>query len=85
MLFSGFGIYFGLIFVFLRSRPTIDVPLGIMTPPFILLSLYNALFSVERSKLVLRSNCAKSEEVVPFLNLKVDDPVGIQPGLLSTT
>ena len=32
-LLSGSGIYFGLIFVFLRSCPTIDVPLGKITPP----------------------------------------------------
>ena len=35
----GFGTYFGLNFVFLRSRPTIDVPLGTTTPPFTLLNL----------------------------------------------
>jgi len=29
----GSGIYFGLILVFLRSSPTIDVPLGNITPP----------------------------------------------------
>ena len=36
---NGFGTYFGFTFVFLRSRPTIDVPRGTMTPPFILLNL----------------------------------------------
>ena len=30
----GSGTYFGLIFVFLRSLATIDVPLGTMTPPY---------------------------------------------------
>lgn len=29
----GSGTYFGLITVFLKSRPTIDVPLGTITPP----------------------------------------------------
>ena len=31
--FSGLGTYLGLIFVFLKSSPTIDVPRGRMTPP----------------------------------------------------
>ena len=29
----GSGIYFGLITVFLKSKPTIEVPRGTMTPP----------------------------------------------------
>ena len=29
----GFGTYNGLIFVFLKSKPTIDVPRGITHPP----------------------------------------------------
>ena len=37
----GLGTYFGLIFVFLKSNPTSDVPRGTMTPPLILLYLYN--------------------------------------------
>ena len=39
LAFVGEGTYFGLIFVFLRSNPTNDVPLGTITPPCILLSL----------------------------------------------
>ena len=35
----GFGTYFGFIFVFLKSSPTIDVPRGTITPPLILLNL----------------------------------------------
>ena len=35
----GFGPYFGLILVFLRSKPISDVPLGKITPPFTLLNL----------------------------------------------
>ena len=35
----GFGTYFGLILVFLRSKPISDVPLGKITPPFTLLNL----------------------------------------------
>ena len=31
--------YFGLIFVFLRSKPTNEVPRGMITPPLILLNL----------------------------------------------
>ena len=33
LLLLGSGMYFGLIFVFLRSAPIIDVPLGNITPP----------------------------------------------------
>ena len=35
----GFGTYLGRILVFLRSRPTIEVPLGTITPPLTLLNL----------------------------------------------
>ena len=35
----GFGTYNGLIFVFLKSKPTIEVPLGTTTPPWTLLNL----------------------------------------------
>ena len=38
-LSNGFGTYFGLTFVFLKSNPTIDVPRGTTTPPLILLNL----------------------------------------------
>ena len=41
----GFGTYFGLIFVFLKSSPTIEVPLGTITPPSVLLNLYKSLSS----------------------------------------
>ena len=50
----GFGTYFGLIFVFLRSRPTIEVPRGSITPPLTLLNLYKSLSSWERSKFEFR-------------------------------
>ena len=35
----GLGTYSGLILVFLKSNPTIEVPLGTTTPPFTLLNL----------------------------------------------
>ena len=35
----GLGTYFGLIFVFLKSSPTTEVPLGTITPPLTLLNL----------------------------------------------
>ena len=35
----GLGTYNGLILVFLKSNPTIDVPLGTTTPPLTLLNL----------------------------------------------
>ena len=47
----GFGTYFGLTLVFLRSKPTIEVPLGTTTPPFTLLNLYKILSSFVKSKL----------------------------------
>ena len=46
---------------------------------------YKALFSAARSKLVVRENEGKSEDVSPFLSLKLPDPSGIHPGRLSTT
>jgi len=64
-------MYLGIILVFLRSRPTSDVPLGMITPPLILLSLYSALLGLSRSKLLLTSNGGKSSEVVPDLSLYV--------------
>ena len=36
---NGFGTYFGRILVFLKSSPTMEVPLGTTTPPFTLLNL----------------------------------------------
>ena len=38
---SGCGINLGLIFVFLRSAPMIDVPLGNITPPSTELNICN--------------------------------------------
>ena len=49
----GLGTYFGLTLVFLKSRPTIEVPRGIIIPPLILLNLYRILSSCVRSKLEL--------------------------------
>ena len=51
----GFGIYLGLIFVFLKSNPTIDVPRGTMTPPSTELNLYKILFGSVKSKLLPKS------------------------------
>ena len=48
---SGFGIYFGRILVFLKSRPTMDVPLGMITPPLILLNFTRSFVSCVKSKL----------------------------------
>ena len=47
----GFGTYFGIIFVFLRSNPTIEVPRGTITPPSTELNLCNILPLVFKSKL----------------------------------
>ena len=48
----GFGIYLGLIFDFLKSNPTIDVPRGTTTPPSTELNLYKILFGSVKSKLL---------------------------------
>ena len=47
----GLGTYSGLILVFLKSNPTIDVPLGTTIPPLTLLNLYKILSSCVKSKL----------------------------------
>ena len=54
----GLGTYFGLIFVFLKSKPTSDVPLGITTPPLILLNLWRILSACVKSntELEVRAN-----------------------------
>ena len=70
----------------LRSRPTSDVPLGMITPPWTLLILYSALLGLSKSKLLLTSSGGKSSEVVPDLSLYVFaiwSWIGIHPGLLS--
>ena len=54
--FSGSGTYFGLIFVLRRSLPTIDVPLGIITPPRTLLNLNSSLSGDVKSKLLPNPN-----------------------------
>ena len=63
----GSGTYFGLTFVFLKSKPTNDVPLGRITPPSILFSLYNSLFGDVKSKFEFTSNGGKSFVIPPFL------------------
>ena len=85
----GLGTYFGLTFVFLKSNPTIDVPLGIITPPLTLLNLYSILSSCVKSKLV-----SKVKDKV--LIAPLESPPGLtafacpasdlipNPGLLST-
>ena len=55
LLSVGFGTYNGLIFVFLKSNPTIDVPRGTMTPPSTELNLYKILFGSVKSKLLPKS------------------------------
>ena len=70
-LFVGEGTYFGLIFVFLKSKPTIEVPRGTITPPYTLFSLYNSLSEESKSKFEVKSNAGKLSDVAPFLNLKL--------------
>ena len=53
---NGLGTYLGLTLVFLKSKPTIEVPLGITTPPLILLNLYKILSSCSISKLEVKLN-----------------------------
>ena len=83
----GFGTYFGLIFVFLKSSPTIEVPLGTITPPSVLLNLYKSLSSWVKSKLVLTSKLkSASENVVSSgFSTTATPPLFLilKPGLLS--
>ena len=46
----GYGTYFGIILVLLRSVPTKEQPLGTITPPSVELYLYNTLFEDVISK-----------------------------------
>ena len=63
----GFGTYFGLIFVFLKSSPTIEVPLGMITPPSVLLNLRRTLFGSDKSKFVFKSkNILSFPTTAPF-------------------
>ena len=59
---SGFGTYKGLIFVFLKSSPMIEVPFGTIAPPWTELNLYNTLFTLFKSNIEPLSN---SISVVP--------------------
>ena len=59
---SGFGTYNGLTFVFLKSKPTIEVPFGTIAPPLTELNLYNTLFTLFKSNIEPLSN---SISVVP--------------------
>ena len=51
----GYGTYFGIILVLLRSVPTTEQPLGTMTPPSTELYLYSTLLDDFMSKLELES------------------------------
>ena len=86
----GLGTYFGFIFVFLKSSPTIEVPRGTITPPLILLNLYKILSSCVISKLDVKSSdrvvCAAvsapegdTAVAVPLTSLTA------KPGLLSNS
>ena len=92
MLFTlssvGFGTYNGLILVFLKSNPTIDVPLGTTTPPFTLLNLYRILSSCVKSKLEFNVSvkvfCAPDAEPLGLIAFAMPDSFLIpNPGLLS--
>ena len=73
---------FGLIFVFLRSSPIIEVPRGTITPPFIELKLTKTLLGSLTSKLVPTENWS-IDDAVPFIVVR-DPAVSIcNPGLLS--
>jgi len=67
--FNGFGTYFGLIFVFLTSKPTTDTPLGTITPPKILFNLYRMLLGDDKSKSDVVEKGGKSSVVVPCLSI----------------
>ena len=68
----GYGTYFGMILVLLRSDPTTETPLGQIIPPLTELNLYRILLGEVRSKFVFSSNGVMS-------------PYNALPGLLSKT
>jgi len=87
LLFSGSGTYFGLIFVLRRSLPTIDVPLGMITPPRTLFNLNSSLSGDVKSKLLPNPNGLSIWFVCPNLVVYLAFPLtstGMNPGLLST-
>ena len=84
----GFGTYFGLIFVFLKSRPTSEVPRGIIIPPLILLNLWRILSSCVKSKLEssVNDNSLPAKDSAPLGETAVAVPLTsliAYPGLLS--
>ena len=86
----GFGTYLGLIFVFLKSNPTIDVPRGTIAPPSTELNLYKILSGSVKSKLLPKSRDIESAVGRPpfgSTNSNVVAPVDLieKPGLLSTS
>ena len=91
----GFGTYFGFTFVFLRSRPTSDVPRGTMTPPLILLNLYKILSSCVKSntevkfndKVSVASDCAPFDPDPSGAIAFAEPPTSLipNPGLLSVS
>ena len=68
----GYGTYFGIIFVLLKSVPTTEQPLGTIIPPSTELYLYNTLFGEVKSKL-------------EFASIGATLVYNTSPGLLSTT
>ena len=89
LLSVGLGTYFGLTFVFLKSNPTIDVPLGTTTPPLTLLNLYRILSSWVKSKLEskVRENVLLAPDDAPAGVIALATPPSLlipNPGLVST-
>ena len=79
--FVGLGTYFGLIAVFLKSNPTSEVPRGIITPPWTLLSLYKALFEFVKSNTVVKSHALKSDDDVP-ISETISDATKLSPSAI---
>jgi hypothetical protein len=75
--------------VFLRSRPTIAVPLGRIHPPLVLLNLYSMLSSTSKSKTESSDRVRVDEAILstPAGEIAFAVPPSsliLNPGLLST-
>ena len=67
--FKGFGTYVGLIFVFLTSKPTMETPLGTMTPPIHYSTCRECCWLMIDQKSDVVEKGEKSNVVVPCLSI----------------
>ena len=80
---SGFGTYKGLIFVFLKSSPMIEVPFGTIAPPWTELNLYKRLSTSFKVNFALLSNSKSAVEGWLFTSKRLPLSFIRNPGVLS--